>query len=88
MLLHCPNCNRNFKHFSKEFIQSARCFCGADIPLDNTARFEFECPTCGKRTFGRTNIETATIAAGSMNCVCGTNCHELRWDPDARSFHD
>lgn len=88
MFLHCPVCNRTFKQFSKDFTESANCFCGTKIPLDNTTRFEYTCPACGKLTYGRTNIETATIDAGSMNCVCGTPCRELRWDPEVRSFHD
>lgn len=88
MFLHCPVCNRTFKQFNKDFTESANCFCGAKIPLDNTIRFEYTCPACGKLTYGRTNIETATIDAGSMNCVCGTPCRELRWDPEVRSFHD
>lgn len=88
MFLHCPECNRTFKQFNKDFTESANCFCGAKIPLDNTTRFEYTCPACGKLTYGRTNVETATIDAGSMNCVCGTPCRELRWDPEVRSFHD
>lgn len=88
MFLHCPVCNRTFKQFNKDFTESANCFCGAKIPLDNTTRFEYTCPACGKLTYGRTNVETATIDAGSMNCVCGTPCRELRWDPEVRSFHD
>lgn len=88
MFLHCPECNRTFKQFNKDFTESANCFCGAKIPLDNTTRFEYTCPACGKLTYGRTNVETATIDAGSMNCVCGTPCRELRLDPEVRSFHD
>lgn len=88
MFLHCPECNRTFKQFNKDFTESANCFCGAKIPLDNTTRFEYTCPACGKLTYGRTNVETTTIDAGSMNCVCGTPCRELRWDPEVRSFHD
>lgn len=88
MFLHCPVCNRTFKQFNNDFTESANCFCGAKIPLDNTTRFEYTCPACGKLTYGRTNVETATIDAGSMNCVCGTPCRELRWDPEVRSFHD
>ena len=88
MFLHCPECNRTFKQFSKDFTESTSCFCGTKIPLDNTTRFEYTCPACGKLTYGRTNIEMATIDAGSMNCVCGTPCRELRWDPEVRSFHD
>lgn len=88
MLLHCPGCGRTFKSFSNDFAEATKCFCGAEVPLFDTARFEFTCKSCGKLTYGRTNIETATIDAGSMNCVCGTPCRELRWDPEVRSFHD
>lgn len=88
MLLHCPGCGRTFKSFSKDFVEATKCFCGAEVPLLDTARFEFTCKSCGKLTYGRTNIETATIDAGSMNCTCGTPCRELRWDPEVRSFHD
>lgn len=88
MLLHCPGCGHTFKSFSKDFVEATKCFCGAEVPLLDTARFEFTCKSCGKLTYGRTNIETATIDAGSMNCTCGTPCRELRWDPEVRSFHD
>lgn len=88
MLLHCPGCGRTFKSFSKDFVEATKCFCGVEVPLLDTARFEFTCKNCGKLTYGRTNIETATIDAGSMNCTCGTPCRELRWDPEVRSFHD
>lgn len=88
MLLHCPGCGRTFKSFSKDFVEATKCFCGAEVPLLDTARFEFTCKSCGKLTYGRTNIETETIDAGSMNCTCGTPCRELRWDPEVRSFHD
>lgn len=88
MLLHCPGCGRTFKSFSKDFVEATKCFCGVEVPLLDTARFEFTCKSCGKLTYGRTNIETATIDAGSMNCTCGTPCRELRWDPEVRSFHD
>lgn len=88
MLLHCPGCGRTFKSFSNNFVEATKCFCGAEVPLLDTARFEFTCKSCGKLTYGRTNIETATIDAGSMNCACGTPCRELRWDPEVRSFHD
>lgn len=43
MFLHCPECNRTFKQFNKDFTESANCFCGAKIPLDNTTRFEYTC---------------------------------------------
>lgn len=88
MLLTCPGCHHTFKHFARENTDKVKCFCGTEVPVDNVARFEYTCPACGKLTYGRTNIETATIDAGSMNCVCGTPCLELRWDPEARSFHD
>lgn len=88
MLLTCPGCHHTLKHFARENTDKVKCFCGTEVPVDNVARFEYTCPSCGKLTYGRTNIETATIDAGSMNCVCGTPCQELRWDPEVRSFHD
>lgn len=88
MLLTCPGCHHTFKHFARENTDKVKCFCGTEVPVDNVARFEYTCPSCGKLTYGRTNIETATIDAGSMNCTCGTPCRELRWDPEVRSFHD
>lgn len=88
MLLTCPSCHHTFKHFARENTDKVKCFCGTEVPVDNTTRFEYTCPACGKLTYGRTNVETATIDAGSMNCVCGTPCRELRWDPEVRSFHD
>ena len=35
--------------------------CGAKIPLDALARFEYTCPGCKKTSYGRTNIEDAGI---------------------------
>lgn len=88
MLLHCPRCGHTFKHFSKDFAEATKCFCGAEAPLLDTARFEFTCNCCGKFTFGRTNIEDASIDAGALHCVCSTPSPEMRWDPEVRKFHN
>lgn len=88
MLLHCPGCGHTFKHFSKDFAEAAKCFCGAEVPLLDTARFEFTCNRCGKLTFGRTNIEAASVDAGALHCACSAPSPEMRWDPKVRKFHN
>jgi hypothetical protein len=50
-----------------------------DPPL---ARFEMDCPYCGKHTYGRTNLEDATV---TVRCKCGENL-ELWWDRENKEY--
>ena len=60
MLLRCPKCKSEFVQFLREPQTTNECRkCGAKIPLDALARFEFTCPACKKVSYGRTNIEDA-----------------------------
>lgn len=88
MLLTCPGCKRTFKHFAREATDKVKCFCGAEVPVDNVARFEFTCKQCGKLSYGWTNIETAAIEAGALHCVCTATAPEMIWHPAARKFRD
>jgi ribosomal protein S27E len=48
MLLRCPKCKSEFVQFLREPQTTNECRkCGAKIPLDALARFEFTCPACG-----------------------------------------
>ena len=87
MLLTCPGYKHTFKHFAREATDKVKCFCGTEVPVDNVARFEFTCKKCGKLSYGWTNIETAVIEAGALNCVCAAPAPEMRWNPTARKFH-
>lgn len=87
MLLTCPGCKHTFKHFARENTDKVKCFCGTEVPVDNVTRFEFTCKQCGKLSYGWTNIETATIEAGALNCVCcAAPAPEMIWHPAARKF--
>ena len=88
MLLTCPGCHHTFKHFARENTDKVKCFCGTEVPVDNVARFEFTCKQCGKLSYGWTNIESAVIEAGALNCVCTATAPEMIWHPATREFHD
>lgn len=60
--------------------------CGAKIPLDALARFEFTCPACKKVSYGRTNIEDAEITNQKFSCVCGRSIPKLTWNPAKRCY--
>lgn len=49
------------------------------IPL---ARYRFNCPYCGKETWGQTNLEDPEI---TTRCKCGGNV-KLRWDSKAKEY--
>ena len=54
MLLRCPKCKSEFVQFLREPQTTNECRkCGAKIPLDALARFEFTCPVCKKESYGR-----------------------------------
>lgn len=82
MLLRCPKCKSEFVQFLREPQTTNECRkCGAKIPLDALARFEYTCPGCKKTSYGRTNIEDAEITNQKFSCVCGRNVPKLTWDP-------
>ena len=82
MLLRCPKCKSEFVQFLREPQTTNECRkCGAKIPLDALARFEFTCPACKKVSYGRTNIEDAEITNQKFSCVCGRSIPKLTWDP-------
>lgn len=82
MLLRCPKCKNEFVQFLREPQTTNECRkCGAKIPLDALARFEFTCPDCKKVSYGRTNVEDAEIANEKFSCVCGRSIPKLTWDP-------
>lgn len=86
MLLTCPGCHHTFKHFARENTDKVKCFCGTEVPVDNVARFEFTCKKCGKLSYGWTNIGTAVIEAGALNCVCAAPAPAMTWHPAARKY--
>lgn len=82
MLLRCPKCKDEFVQFLREPQTVHECRkCGAKIPLDALARFEYTCPGCKKTSYGRTNIEDAEITNQKFSCFCGRNIPKLTWDP-------
>lgn len=87
MLLRCPKCKSEFVQFLREPQTTNECRkCGAKIPLDALARFEFTCPVCKKASYGRTNIEDAEITNQKFSCVCGRSIPKLTWDPAKRCY--
>lgn len=82
MFLRCPKCKDEFVQFLREPQTAHECRkCGAKIPLDALARFEYTCPDCKKVSYGRTNIEDAEITNQKFSCVCGRSIPKLTWDP-------
>ena len=87
MLLRCPKCKNEFVQFLREPQTTNECRkCGAKIPLDALARFEFTCPDCKKASYGRTNVEGAEIANEKFSCVCGQSIPKLTWNPAKRCY--
>lgn len=87
MFLRCPKCKDEFVQFLREPQTVHECRkCGAKIPLDALARFEFTCPACKKASYGRTNVEDAEIANEKFSCVCGRSVPKLTWNPAKRCY--
>lgn len=87
MLLRCPKCKSEFVQFLHEPQTTNECRkCGAKIPLDALARFEFTCPACKKVSYGRTNVEDAEIVNEKFSCVCGRSIPKLTWNPAKRCY--
>lgn len=87
MFLRCPKCKNEFVQFLREPQTTNECRkCGAKIPLDALARFEFTCPDCKKVSYGRTNVEDAEIENEKFSCVCGRRIPKLTWNPAKRCY--
>lgn len=87
MYLRCPKCKNEFVQFLREPQTTNECRkCGAKIPLDALARFEFTCPDCKKVSYGRTNVEDAEIINEKFSCVCGRSIPKLTWNPAKRCY--
>ena len=87
MYLRCPKCKNEFVQFLREPQTTNECRkCGAKIPLDVLARFEFTCPDCKKASYGRTNVEDAEIENEKFSCVCGRRIPKLTWNPAKRCY--
>ena len=83
MKLRCPGCGDTFLAFSPEYRTEWNCKkCGTKIPLDNTALFEYDC-SCGRHTFGRTNIEDADLNFSCGDCGKTTS---LKWNPATKKY--
>lgn len=82
MLLRCPKCKSEFVQFLREPQTTNECRkCGAKIPLDALARFEFTCPVCKKASYGRTNIEDTgkmrIFPSGKTGCSTTINTRRM-----------
>lgn len=82
-----PEMQERFVQFLREPQTTNECRkCGAKIPLDALARFEFTCPVCKKKSYGRTNVEDAEIVNEKFSCVCGRSIPKLTWNPAKRCY--
>lgn len=82
IFLHCPECGRSFGTFIKDPTDAVECRCGHSIPLDNVARYAYDCPCCERRRFGWTNLEDPEIV---QKCVCGNEV-ALTWNKSAKEY--
>lgn len=82
--LRCPECEKMFHTCLKDYQEHITCNCGRVIDLtDSTmARFEYDCPKCGKHNYGKTNLEDPEI---EDNCVCG-EIVRLKWDKQSKKY--
>ena len=83
MRLKCPKCGDVFVAFTKGYRTEWTCkACGARLSLENTALFEYDC-SCGRHTYGRTNIEDADFSYPCGDCGKATT---LKWNPKAKKY--
>lgn len=84
LYLHCASCDASFVDFLKYPAETYHCKCGAEIDLYpcKLARFEYDCPDCGRHSYGYTNDETAGF---EINCVCGKKI-TLEWRNKTKSY--
>lgn len=82
--LECPVCGRRFHTCLREYTQSIPCNCGHMIDLTDPtfARFEYHCPSCGRNSYGKTNIEGAEY---TDTCQCGESI-KLRWNKTIKAY--
>lgn len=81
--LRCPACGNVFGKFLHDRMESCDCRCGHVIGLTGPlARYSFTCPSCGKYSYGRTNLEDAEI---TVRCACREEV-SLMWNPEAREY--
>lgn len=83
MRLKCPKCGDVFVAFTKDYRTEWTCkACGEILSLENTALFEYDC-SCGRHTYGRTNIEDADFSYPCGDCGKETT---LKWNPKAKKY--
>lgn len=83
--LRCPACGSVFGKFLHDKTKSCVCRCGHSIDLTGPlARYSFTCPSCGKYSYGKTNLEDAEI---TVRCVCDENL-TLRWNPETKEYQN
>lgn len=83
MRLKCPKCGDVFVAFTKDYRTEWTCkACGARFSLENTALFEYDC-SCGRHTYGRTNIEDSDFSYPCGDCGKATT---LKWNPKAKKY--
>ena len=83
MRLRCPKCGDEFVAFTKDYRTEWTCkACGERFSLENTALFEYNC-SCGRHTYGRTNIEDADFSYPCGDCGKATT---LKWNPKAKKY--
>lgn len=83
MRLKCPKCGDVFVAFTKDYRTEWTCkACGERFSLENTALFEYNC-SCGRHTYGRTNIEDADFSYPCGDCGKATT---LKWNPKAKKY--
>jgi hypothetical protein len=81
--LHCADCGSTFTTYLKEEKTHFKCKCGGKIDLTAPmAKYQFDCPYCGKHGFGTTNIQDATFTVG---CTCGCNI-DLYWNKRRKRY--
>jgi len=83
ILLRCQACGNTFKLFQREPKKRVFCKCGHCVDLAvPLAHFQCTCAKCGKQSWGKTNIEEASI---EVRCSCG-NPITLNWYPEDRQY--
>lgn len=80
----CPACGGVIHAFLMDYEKSLTCKCGHVIDLTDPtiARYEYDCPKCGKHRYGRTNLEDTEI---EDRCGCGETV-KLEWDKQGKRY--
>lgn len=83
LLLKCKECGHTFRTFLKNNQRRVSCKCGASIDLTKPlTRFEYFCDNCGRRQWGKTNSEDASI---EVRCNCDRRA-VLDWSREDKMF--